>query len=119
MAESKWRKFWTKFDVFRSHCTKNDYKGVFEVADYDSKVENEKLKMADSIWLEFLTKFDVLHLNCPKMNIKILTYEKCIHIWCKRVCARTYVHIHTRVYVCVRACVRIRMFSQLYEYFQC
>ena len=36
---------------FKLH--KNEDKGIFEVADYDYEVENEKFKIADSIWLPF------------------------------------------------------------------
>ena len=42
---------------FKLH--KNEYEVGFEVADYDSEVENKKFKMADSIWWPLLTKFDV------------------------------------------------------------
>ena len=50
------RRFWFK-------CHKNEYTGVFEVADYDSNVENEILKIADPIRQPFLTKCDVSRLN--------------------------------------------------------
>ena len=54
---------------------KNKYKGVFKIADYDSEVENKKLKISDSIWRTILTEFDVflpvrLKMHCTKCIYK-------------------------------------------------
>ena len=59
---------WIRRFSFKWH--KNECKRIFEVADYDSKVENKKFKMADTIWWKFKNKFNVFHSNCTKMNIR-------------------------------------------------
>ena len=63
--------------LFKLH--RNEYKSVFEVADYDSEVKNEKFIMAESTWWQFLTKYDIflfkLHKNKYERVFKVADYD--------------------------------------------
>ena len=54
--------------MFKLH--RNEYKGVFEVADYEAAVRIQKFKMAYWIWRPFLTKFEVF---CWNFKVQITT----------------------------------------------